>query len=43
LKLNAVPLPDPDDPEFAELMLEWSPLERLRALPHYARMKKSAG
>jgi hypothetical protein len=37
LQLNAVPLPDRDDPKLAELMLDWTPLERLHAARHYAR------
>jgi hypothetical protein len=37
LKVSAVPLPKAGTPELAELMLEWSPLERLWALKHYAR------
>lgn len=38
LRIDAEPVPDPHDVELAELLLELTPLERLRALRHYARL-----
>jgi hypothetical protein len=38
LKLDAAPLPHPDDAKLAEIMLEMEPDERLQALRHYARL-----
>lgn len=40
LKLSAVPLPNRNDPKLAELMLEWTPTERLHALRHYVRTQQ---
>jgi len=40
--LESVPLPDPDDMQLAETLLALSPLERLRALGRYARLREIA-
>jgi len=38
--LNAEAIPDPHDIELAELLLSLTPLERLRALKRYARLRE---
>lgn len=38
LTVDAEPRPDPQDVELAELLLDLTPLERLRALRRYARL-----
>lgn len=42
LGLDPEPLPDPGDIELAELLLGLSPIERLRALKRYARLREIA-
>lgn len=42
LTVDAEPLPDPHDVELAELLLGLTPLERLRALRRYARLRALA-
>jgi hypothetical protein len=39
---NADAIPDPHDVELAELLLELTPMERLRALKRYARLHELA-
>jgi uncharacterized protein len=40
--ISADAIPDPHDVELAELLLELTPLERLRALKRYARLHELA-
>lgn len=40
--LDPEPLPDPGDVELAELLLGLDPIERLRALKRYARLREMA-
>jgi uncharacterized protein len=40
--ISADAIPDPHDVELAELLLGFSPLERLRALKRYARLREIA-
>jgi transcriptional regulator with XRE-family HTH domain len=42
LRIVAEPVPNPHDVELAELLLGLTPLERLRALPRYARLREIA-
>lgn len=39
LRVNVEGVPDPDDLELVERQLELTPLERLRALPRYVRLR----
>jgi transcriptional regulator with XRE-family HTH domain len=39
VRLSAETVADPHDVELAERMLDLTPLERLRALPRYARLR----
>lgn len=40
--ISAAAIPDPHDVELAELLLELTPMERLRALKRYARLREIA-
>jgi uncharacterized protein len=40
--IKADPMPDPHDVELAELLLRLTPMERLRALKRYARLRETA-
>ena len=42
LRVSVEIVPDPADVELAEQLLELTPLERLRALPRYARLRTLA-
>lgn len=42
LRVSVEGIPDPADLELAERQLEMTPLERLRALPRYARLRSLA-
>lgn len=42
IDVNATAKPDPHDIELAETLLVLTPLERLRALPRYARLQELA-
>jgi len=41
LQLSAEVAPDPHDVELAEMLLEMTPLERLRALRRFARLREA--
>lgn len=43
LRIEVETVPDPHDVELAEALLELTPLERLRSLRRYARLRQRAG
>lgn len=42
IEVDVALLPDPHDLELARTLLELTPLQRLRALPRYARLRETA-